>query len=311
MMWHLRTMTAAIVISGCCAAWSFAQDDRRPPPPPPADADGSDLADDFVPVGGPEVEMSPERMREMLEQRVERNTRERKALDEAIGMLRKGEPTEKVREYMKRVMREGVRDRGQPFREGRRARQPEAEGADRGGPPPRVPGAGPPPGGGPRPMERLMGVLRETNPKAAERLERLRREDPEQFQKMFDEFAPKLARLAEERERLPDRWPDRVKQLLLQQRAGALAREVASLAADKQGEPKERLRTNLSEQFDIRLKFAREDLTRNKEQAERLQREIDDKSGDKGAAVERQMQEMIERAKEHYEPGEALTPGVL
>lgn len=332
------TAFAAILIA-TSAPSLLAQNDRHPPAPPPAGESGPDGADDLMPPEGPDFEASPERMKEVLERQVERNIRERKALDEAIEMLGRGEPVEKVREHMRGVMRDGLRDRAQQFRDGRRPRQPGPGGPggpdgpgerrrppgdppppqemERGGPPPHPPGGPggpggpPPPGGGPRPMERLLGVLRETNPRMADRLERLRREDPEQFQKLFDDFAPKLARLAEERERLPDRWPDRVKQLLLQQRAGGLAREIAAMPADQQKDAMEKLRANLGEQFDIRLKFAREDLERNKEQAQRLQREISEKSGDKDAAIERQMQEMLDRAKSHTEPSDALSPGVL
>lgn len=279
---------------------ALAQDDR--PPPPPSER-GDDLSEpiDPIPPGGPEDHLTPEKMRENLRRQLDRNSRERQAIDEAIVMLDEGKPVEEVRERLREVMRDALRDRGQQWREARRPR-PMGEGP----PQRREPGGPPPPrGAGPRPLERLLGVLHETNPRMAERFERLRREDPEQFQRLFDDFAPRLARLAEERERFPDRWPDRVKQLLLQQRAGALSREIADLPPDKQGEQVEKLRTNLGEQFDIRLKFAREDLARNKEQAQRLEREIGENSGDKAAAVERHMREMLKQAKDRRDASES------
>jgi hypothetical protein len=292
---RLLTTFVAGILAMASAPGALAQDDR--PPPPPLER-GDDLSEpiDPIPPGGPESPVTPEKMRENLRRQLDRNARERKAVEAAMVMLDQGKPVEEVREHLREVMRDGLRDRGQQLREARRQR-PMGDGP----PQRREPGADAPPppsGAGPRPLERLLGVLHETNPKMAERFERLRRENPEQFQRLFDDFAPRLARLAEERERFPDRWPDRVKQLLLQQRAGALAREIADLPPEQQAEQVEKLRANLGEQFDIRLKFAREDLARNKEQAQRLEREIGENSGDKAAAVERHMREMLERAKD-------------
>lgn len=293
---RLPTTLVAVLLLMASAPGALAQGDRPQPPPSERNDDLSEPLDP-IPSGGPEDHVTPEKMRENLRRQLDRNARERKAVDEAIVMLDQGKPVEEVREHLREVMRDGLRDRGQQLREVRRQR-PMGD-----GPPPRREPGGPPlpPGAGPRPLERLLGVLHETNPKMAERFERLRREDPEQFQRLFDDFAPRLARLAEERERFPDRWPDRVKQLLLQQRAGALAREIADLPLEKQGEQIDKLRTNLGDQFDIRLKFASEDLARNKEQGQRLEREISENSGDKAAAVERHMREMLERAKNRPE----------
>ncbi|MBL8747482.1 MAG: hypothetical protein JNK58_14145 [Phycisphaerae bacterium] len=327
-----RSLFAAVVIvaSGSIA---LAQGDRRPmaPPPPAGDAGERVDQDDLRIPDEPDPALSPERMKEMLERRIERNALERKALDTALEMLKRGESPEAVREHLRGLVGDAMRERAQAFRERRPPRPagaegpggpgdrprppghqpPRVEGPGRDGPPPRPFGGPPPPEAGPRPMDRLMSVLRETHPRVAERLERLRRDDPEQFQRLFDEYAPRLARLAEERERLPARWPDRVKQLLLQQRAGGLAREIASMPEEQRSEAMARLRANLEEQFDLRLRFAREDLARNKEQAERLEREISEKSGDKSAAIERQMKEMLERARDHAEPADAISPGVL
>lgn len=294
----LRIALSAGLIGMYVTVAAAHQDD--PPTPPPIDGPL-----DPSPMPDVDLEVSPERMKENLKRQLDRNARERAMLEEGLAMLERGESPLKVREHLRETVRDGLRDRFQQMRDGRprpgERRDPpmfdRPGGPPEGGPPPHEPG-GPPPRGGPRPLDRLFGVLRETNPGMAERLERLRREDPEQFQKLFDEYAPRLARLAEERERLPDRWPDRVKQLLLQQRAGALAREISGMPADKQAEATVRLRANLGEQFDIRLKFAREDLERNKQHAQRLEQEIAENTSDREAAIEKQLNDMLRQARE-------------
>lgn len=312
------TTARSMMIAFCLFALAMplptlAQDE--PPPPPPPGAGGADPADDPWPMEGPDAGVPGPRLRENIERMLKRSERESRVLKEGLEMLDRGESPEKVRDHLRETIRDTMRDRAQQFRDARRPMPPPGGGArppigpggiDRPPPPGPGPMAGQPPMRGP--MDRLMGMLRETNPKAAERLERLRHENPEKFQRMFDEFAPRLARLVEERERNPDRWPDRVKQLLLQQRANELARKVATLPPAKQDEPRTLLRRNLEEQFDIRLKFAKEDLVQNKANAERLQREIEEKSKDRAGTIEKHMQEMIERAGHATPPEEGEPP---
>jgi hypothetical protein len=288
---------------GCLAlAGSAFGQERAPLEQPPAEdraADGS---------RGPEVgpDALPARMQEMLRRRLESVSREEQAIREALAMLDRGEPASTVKQFLSTAIREEIRQRGPAWREGFRPEgvgPPPDDGA--GGPidgrpgEPRMPP--PAPGGlgdaGPRPLERLMGVLRETDPRMFERLSRLRRENPAEFQRLLDEFAPRLGNLARERERSPERWPDRLRLMRLQREMGPAVRRTLEAPPEDHEEALGRLRALLGEQFDLRMKLRKMDLEDRREQDERAHREIEEFERDREGEIERRMMEMLEHAK--------------
>lgn len=278
-------------------AASAAAQDGVPPPAPPAVPSDQHPRGDAEP-GEVVGDIPAARMQEMLKKRLETLGREEGALREAIQMLEKGEPAAKVRQFVGSMMRDEIRQRGQNWRDG--LRRP--GGDDAGGPPPEGMGEGfgegrPPMAGGPRPMEALLGVLRETDPRMFDRMARLRRENPAEFQRLLDEFAPRLGNLARERERFPERWPDRLRLLRLQRETMPALRRVIEASEEQRGEAMNRLRALLGEQFDLRIKLRKEDFAEHGRQGERMAREIEEYDHDREGAIERRMMEMIERAK--------------
>lgn len=314
-----RSWISAFVMSTCFIGPLLAQPES---PPPPRERGDNRLPDD-------ERRMNAPRIRRLINMRMERLQREQSIMREAIEMLDRGEPPERVRAHLRGVTGDGPENIGEfpdepdmhgPPPRPRRPRGDDPLGDDpfsddpqrQAAPPP--PGAagkhgapgpsgipGPPGGapmGGPPPVERLMDVLSETNPRMYERLSRLRRDQPREFQRLLEEYAPRLARLAEERERFPERWPDHVRMIKLQPRIIEAARSIASLPEDQQAEAMDRLRGLLNEQFDLRLKFAKDDLERNERQRERIQREIEQSTRDRDQMIDRRMRELIDRERD-------------
>lgn len=283
------------------------------------------LAQPETPPAGREAgSRSGARMREMLERSIERHAAELEQMKEAVARLEKGESPAEVRESLKGIVLENLQQRAEQWRDLRRMRReggpgdgapPEGDGLDEefGGAafPARRPGiAGP---GAGRPVERIMGVLKETNPRMFERLSRMREDDPAEFRRVLDEFAPRLMRLAEERERFPERWPERLRLMSLQHSAQMAAREATIGPEGERAAAKDRLRSILNEQFDIRMRFAEEDIAREEKRLAERRAHVQSMSEDRAGSIERHMTEMLERRPPNgpppiEEPGDPAPP---
>lgn len=194
----IASLAALALVAGSALAFQpeppAPQPDSRPearapmPPPPPGALDR-------------------ETLRDRLTRRLEENERAQQRLREALEKLDSGADPRSVMDGMGQNFRDRLNDRMGELRE-RGPRGP--RGGPNGEPGPegpmgpegeRGPDRGANPGGGPRGPESSMALLREFAPNLADRVEEMRRVDPQFSDRMIERFAGNLRDLASSRQR--------------------------------------------------------------------------------------------------------------
>lgn len=299
-MRHLTLGTLFVVLAVAGLSQVAGAQPKDPPAPPPP---GEDRA------------ATSEGMGAMLERRIDRIEREETALREAKAMLDRGEPVEKVREYLRETVGEDVRDRMQQWRDRRGAppdeRRPgqpgprggEGRGSDdmptprRGGP--EGPHAGPDPAsdGPPLPPNRALELLRDVNPPMFERLNRMRERNPEQFRDAMRRVSPRLTEFDRESRAHPGMWRLRVQMFRLEREARDLARTAAGEPAAERAEAVAKLNSVIGEQFDLRLRMREQEVSDLTERVSDIRSQIDAASKDREALVAARARDMIEEAR--------------
>lgn len=310
------------VIAACwLGAPAIARQDSAPPKKPAGDA---------APTSAPDADEEERILREFLQRGLDRAKRSQKTIEEAVAMLERGEPVSKVREFSREALRADIQDRAQQWRD--RARDgegPARPGGPGGGPlrrserdglgRPGAPGGeGPLPGesvnpGEPRPPrqplspEQALEIIKETNPQFYERISRLRKERPEEFERVMERFRPQLADLSRQRQDDPEGWPVRAKLFMLDRDANAAARRIAAMEPEQREQAKLRFRELLGRAFDARLKVIEADIARMQRRIAVLQAELKDKNGQRDELIDQRMEQMLKRAEDSL--GDPLGPG--
>jgi len=242
-----------------------------------------------------------------LEQRLAALREHEQAVEEGLSMLRAGEPLEKVREHagaafegQRERIRERVRDgieRGPGDRRPMGPRGDEARPDGPGGP--GGPG-GHPPRLTPEQREAAMEFLRMQHPQMFERLENLRQSDPEGFDRMVEQRAPRVMPWLRERESDPEMFELRRSFFEMEMQARALAQQIAEATASSDAATVELVRT-LGQQFDVRARMTEREISKLGERVQRLRQEALDQSDRKSELIQQRATEMIDRARSRPE----------
>ncbi|MCE7975371.1 MAG: hypothetical protein DYG92_13775 [Leptolyngbya sp. PLA1] len=248
-----------------------------------------------------------------LQRRLEEAQRQQARLAAAIKRLEAGEPVEDVMRDLD-AGRPGQDDRGaRPWRDGMGPESRGPERQDRPGPP----GAGRPPEGpaGPE-AEEVRAFIQQRFPEIWRRFEDLRKGNPEVAERHFGRFLPKVREAMALRESDPEMFEMRVEEI----RGGIDAmvcvreyREALSLPegdtarSDRLARAEADLRRVLGEQFDLRLRLQEHELRMLSSRVESLRKEIEEKRGERDAAVT----DMLERISRGGPPdgGKGRPPG--
>jgi len=244
-----------------------------------------------------------------LEQRLAAIREHEQAIEEGLAMLRAGEPLEKVREHSAATFegqRERIRER---IREGiergpgeRRPMGPRGDEARPGGP------------GGPRlspeQREAAMDFLRMQHPQMFERLEHLRQSDPEGFDRMVEQRAPRVVPWLKERESDPEMFELRRSFFEMEMQARTLAQQIADAPDSSDAATVELIRT-LGQQFDVRARMTEREISKLGERVQRLRQEALDQSDRKSEVIQQRAADMVERARVRPEGAGPMGEGRL
>lgn len=306
----MRTLALALIIAASVAPLAASAQSQ-----PEAGADRADVR--AARDGQPRESQPRDAVTARVQRRLEEAERQRSHLADALKRLQDGEPVDEVMRDLD-AARPGPEDRGpRPGRDGlgmdQRGGPDRPDRADRSGPP----GAGRHPEGqaGPNP-EDVQAFIQQRFPEIWRRFEELRKGSPEAAERHFGRFLPKVSEAMALRESDPEMFELRVEEI----RGGIDAmvcvreyREALSLP-EGDGARSERLtkaesdlRRVLGEQFDLRLKLQEHELRMLYARVESLRKEIEDKRGDRDAAVT----DMLDRISRGGPPdgGKSRPPG--
>ncbi len=238
-----------------------------------------------------------------LEHRLATIREQELAIQEGLEMLRAGEPLEKVREraagafegHRERV-RERVREGAERGPGDQRPKGPRGDESRPDGPGgPGGPG-GHPPRLSPEQREAAMDFLRTQHPQMFERLEQLRQSDPEGFDRMVEQRAPRVMPWLRERESDPEMFELRRSFFEMEMQARALAQQIAESPEASDAATVDLIRT-LGEQFDVRARMTERDISKLADRVQRLRQETLDQGDRKSELIQQRATEMIERAR--------------
>ncbi len=243
-------------------------------------------------------------VRHFLERQLERVRREEAALQEALMNLEHGEPLAAVRRRAAAAMGERAEERAAGNQIFLFRRRP-GEGPD-AGPAPRGDRRDTPPD-----PDSLLAFGRELNPGMFERIDRLRRESPEEFEQAFSRLAPRLMRMLEEKRRNPESWERRLRMWNLEREAWATARRARELPAEAQEPARARLIELGEEMFDLRLRSMLQHVDDLSNRLSRLRDEIAHSTSRRDELVRERVDEFMARASDPKAPGPPMLPGPL
>lgn len=154
----------------------------------------------------------------------------------------------------------------------------------------------------------IRDFLRSASPGMLPMIERLERDDPAEAEKRFAEMLPRVRFLIEMREREPELYNLKLQDIRLGRESVEAARRLAEL--DKRGpgaEPGEitgqsdRLRTALSEQYDVRGQILAHEVSRLQERQAEVAKEIQGRPARRDEVVQKMMSTLVEREKQRME----------
>lgn len=296
----IASLAALALIAGSTLAFQPEQTpaptDARPagraplPPPPPGALDRESL-------------------RERLSRQLEENERSQQRLREAIEKLDAGEDPRAVVDGMGQSFRERVNDRMGELRE-RSPRGP------RGGPEGQ-PGPDGPPGPnndrGPRGPEGTMALLREFAPNLADRVEEMRRVDPQFSDRMIERFAGSLRDLAASRQRDAEGFALRLAEVeagldTLEAVRGVRDDIMTPGASGASAERISSLKGAIAKQLDARAAVQKREVEVLAQRIERVRAEMDKQAAERDKVIEERAGEIVRFLEKLRDNPNAMNP---
>lgn len=270
------------------------------PPPPQPDRE----PDARAPMPPPPGALDREAMRERLMRRLEESERSQQRLREAIERLDAGDDPRAVVDGMGQSFRERlgeIRERGPRGPRGGPNGEPGPEGATGPGPDrgsDRGSDRGGNPGGGPRGSESSLALLREFAPNLADRVEEIRRVDPQFSDRMIERFAGNLRELASARQRDADGFSLRLAEV----EAGLDTLDAVRAVRDEIMKPGAsgaspatlaELKGAIAKQLDARAAVQKREVEVLAQRVERVRAEMDKQAGDRDSVIEERAGEIV------------------
>lgn len=315
---RLSAVIAAAII-GAIAPAAWAAETEPAPSVPAAPSTTPDQGNE----NGDQEANRREIARRLIASRLERLQEIEASLERSLELLRTGEPIEAVRREADKAM-DAARGFGPMFQGrgpargnelGPQAREPRDP---LGGPGPRGEGPG---GRPPRPFldsltpeqrRAALEILRERGPQMFERLQRLERERPGEFDRVLRQRLPAMLDWMREREEDPAAFELRTRTMELERKAAEAARR-AKDSGGADSEAAGQLRGYLNELFDVRVQMGERELQRLSDRIEKIRQDITSREGERGPMIERRLLQMIENPPPHPPgpPGPSGPPGPL
>lgn len=329
---NLRWPAAAVALLLCGAPAAHADEPPASQPAQPAPTDDSGARDHARGDRRPQAATDPElrkKFREMLARRLESRRREIEKLDQALKLIDEGKSFDDLRALFPDVPHPGQRGEGRDqwirrWEEGGPGMQPE-------GPTPNgaSPGRGPTEPARPLTNEERTSVreiLSVTAPKTLDKLRELEKSKPEEAEKQYSETFRRSRYLLETRKKDQRMFELRLQELRHARRAGEEAQAIAEIDAPKSGpatapasggesdraQHMSDLRKALRELYSVRTEIMQRD-------SQRMGTEAAERAAKQDEAVEKSVNEMIDRAKrkgsrggpggDHRAPGDDVRPG--
>ncbi len=241
-------------------------------------------------------------MRQFISRQLERVRSQEVALQESLTLLDSGEPMMAVRRRAAAALGQRAEERGGANQMFMLRRRP-GNGAE--------PGAEPGARADKPDPEALLAFGHELNAGMFDRLDRLRREDPDRFEQAFARIGPRLARMAEEKRRNPEAWDRRIRLWHLERDAWEVARNATSLPPDQQDQAKAHLVDLGNQMFDLRLRSMLHHVDELSNRLTRLRDEIARSTSRRDELVRERVEEFMTRASDPNGPGPPMLPGPM
>lgn len=292
----LARLAALVILLSWVGSPASAQDDRQPPEPPPQRPAVTDDA-----------------LKRELEDRFAQTERQQARIRRALAILREGGSREDLAVLL-RDIRESAGDRWAGFRPeavgDRSLRGPGRGEPGRGGE--GRPGEGRPEGGPagraveaqpitltPEQIAEIIAFLREHAPEFADRIERIRAQNPEIEQRMVARFAPLYLEFLDLMRENPEAAELKVREFRVGASIMRAMGEVRGATFAQPQDPErlaravEDLRKLIGEQFEIRLALHENEIAVLRERVARLEGELSQERAEREARVAKKVEEIL------------------
>ncbi|MBX3363959.1 MAG: hypothetical protein KF866_04270 [Phycisphaeraceae bacterium] len=278
----------AVIVGSLCATGAGAQGERPPERPAP-------------PEVAPARELTPERMKQRIRQRLEATRGEMETLRtrevnliEALARLEDGAS---VREVLD-VLREDEPLRGMGPQGGPILQPPRHEGGERpeAGEPRERLAPGRPAALTPEERRQVLGMIARDFPELYQRLQAAETASPNEMDRLVMRVAPRVRELQELRERDPAMARIRLSEFRASLDFVFLSRDWREAFEQgdvgRQAELRRRVRANLAEMFDARSRAQQLELDRLKERMAQLERELEERRVNRDRLLDEQLERM-------------------
>ncbi|MCA9292733.1 MAG: hypothetical protein KDA20_02845 [Phycisphaerales bacterium] len=250
-----------------------------------------------------------QRLRHMLEQRLERLREQEAKIQGALDRMDQGQRPD-IEPWMLEPEARSPIEGGPEHRGPRPGRPGPDDEPGLGGPPidgrpmgrpGRGPEAGPGPGAGlgpggrpPLPRERAMDFLRENNPRLHQRLERLREHNPEAVDQAIQERQGRFRELMQERSEHPEAFAARQEAFEAREAVHAAARALVTRPDDPAA--MNEVRQAVEHAFDLQLKLREMTLGRLSDELEDARAQLAEQRSHRAEAIDARVQDVIRGA---------------